>query len=114
MATLRNLTTGEVVVEHLERADTLWTRFRGLMLRRSLPVGGGLLIEPCSSIHMMWMRFPIDAVWLDADRRVTKVSPRVPRWIGLARGARGTRAVVELPATAASRVEPGHQLVVEP
>jgi uncharacterized membrane protein (UPF0127 family) len=114
MPRLRNVTTDEVLVDHLEHADSWWTRFRGLMLRRSLPGGYGLLIQPCSSIHMMWMLFPIDAIWLDEDLQVTKVSPRVPPWVGMARGARGTRMVVELGASRAHAVEVGHQLAIEP
>ncbi len=114
MPRLRNATTGEVVVEHLQLADTWWTRFRGLMLRRRLAPGAGLLIEPCKSIHMMWMLFPIDAIWLDTERRVTKVSSGVPPWIGAARGGKGAQSVVELPASGAANVHPGDQLSVEP
>lgn len=88
----------------------MWTRFRGLMLRKSLAEGEGLVIEPCSSIHMMFMRFPIDAVFFDRDRKVTKVARNVRPWIGLAGARRGTKGVIELPAGAAKDVQPGQQL----
>lgn len=113
MPRLLNTTTGEVVLEDLEHADSWWARLRGLMLRRPLPPGRGLLIEPCTSIHMMWMLFPIDAIWLDETDRVTKVSRRVPPWVGAALGGKGARKVVELRASAAANVQPGHELRVE-
>lgn len=91
-------------------ATNPWTRFRGLMLRRALPPGGGLVIRPCGSIHMMFMRFRIDAVFFDRENRVTKVARRVQPWTGFALGGRGAWGVVELPAGAAEGTEPGHVL----
>ena len=82
------------------------------MLRGNLEPGAGLDIRPCSSIHMMFMRFPIDAVCYDANLRVTKVSRRLHPWLGLAFGGRGAKGVIELPAGAAQNVEPGHQLEI--
>ena len=106
----RDTTTGRVIALDLEYATNLWTRFRGLMLRRELRAGHGLLIRPCSSIHMMWMRFPIDAVFVSASGRVTGVSRNVHPWWGFARGGRDTDAVLELRVGAAAGVEAGHQL----
>ncbi len=91
-------------------ATSAWARFRGLMLTGPLPTGGGLDIRPCGSIHMMFMRYPIDAVFYDADYRVTKVARRVRPWIGIAFGGRGAKGVIELPVGAADGVERGDQL----
>lgn len=113
MALVRNLDTGNIVVQQLEVASTHWSRFRGLMMRGSLAPGEGLLIEPCSSIHMMWMRFGIDAIWLDDDWQVTRVSRGVRPWVGLARGGRGAKRVIELASSAAAGVEAGHRLEVQ-
>jgi uncharacterized membrane protein (UPF0127 family) len=99
--------TGDVLVRDLEVANSYWARFRGLMLRGPLPQGGGLDISPCGSIHMMFMRFPIDAVFYDGDGKVTKVGRRVRPWIGMAFGGKGAKGVLELPAGAAANVEPG-------
>jgi len=54
-------------------AETFWTRFMGLMGQGRLPHREGLLIRPCNSIHMFFMRFPIDAVFLDSDYRIVKL-----------------------------------------
>jgi len=113
MARLVNVTSGTVLVEDLELADTWWRRFRGLMMRRRLAPDSGLLIAPCASIHMMWMLFPIDAIWLDREHRVMKVSRAIPPWLGAARGGKSSHAVVELPRGAAATVQRGDQLSVE-
>ncbi len=112
MATITNVTTGQAIAPRAAIADSYWSRFRGLMLRRRLEDGQGLDIRPCASIHMMFMLFPIDAVFYDGDLRVTKVSRRVPPWVGVAFGGKGAKGVVELPAGAAAGVERGHQLEI--
>ncbi len=83
------------------------------MLRRGLDIGGGLVIEPCNSIHMMFMRFPIDAVFYNKAHEVTRVARGLRPWTGFALGGRGARGVIELPEGAAQGVEPGHRLVFE-
>ncbi len=110
MTVIENKTTGAVVADHATSATNPWTRFRGLMLRSALGPGEGLIIRPCSSIHMMFMRFPIDAVFFDKDQRVTKVARNVRPWRGLAFGGRGAKCVIELPLGAAAGIEAGHQL----
>ncbi|HMO54761.1 MAG TPA: DUF192 domain-containing protein [Tepidiformaceae bacterium] len=98
----------EVVVgTAVKEAHGVVSRTRGLMFRRSLANGEGLDIRPCGSIHMMFMFFPIDAVFYDREFRVTKVARNLRPWIGLAFGGKGTRGVVELPVGAAAGVETG-------
>lgn len=81
-------------------ADNFLQRLRGLMLRSpaSLPLGMGLLIAPCYSIHMMFMRFAIDVVYLAEDYTVVKTVKNVRPWLGIsACFKKGTWAVLELP-----------------
>ncbi len=108
--TLVNETRDLVLATQLESATNPWTRFKGLMLRRHLPEGHALRIEPCASIHMMFMLFAIDAVFYDKNGVVSKVSRAVPPWIGFSIGARGTRGVIELPKGAAGATEKGDRL----
>ena len=61
-----------------------------------------LLLMPAPSIHTFFMRFPIDAVFLDGDKRVLKVAPDLPPWRAAA--AKNSRAVLELAAGEAARV----------
>ncbi len=54
-------------------ADTFWDRFRGLIGSDPPPRGEGLLIRPCNSIHMFFMRFAIDVIFLDGELNVVKL-----------------------------------------
>ena len=56
-----NLTRGGVVCERGVIADRALRRMRGLLGRRTLPEGEGMLLRPAPSIHTAFMRFPIDA-----------------------------------------------------
>lgn len=110
MAQLYRLETanGSVVADHVEVADTLWSRFMGLMFRRELLPGHGLAIRPCNSIHMFFMRFALDVVFVDADGRVVRVLDSIRPWRASSL-VRGAKAAIELPAGTAARsvVVPG-------
>ncbi len=93
---------GAVVCERCTLARNPLTRMRGLLGRRGLAQGEGLLLQPASSIHTFFMRFPIDAVFLDGDRRVLRVASGLPPWRAAA--AKHSRAVLELAAGEAARV----------
>jgi uncharacterized membrane protein (UPF0127 family) len=92
---------GEVVTPHLEKAGTMLTRMRGLLGRSSLDTDEGLWIVPCPSIHMFFMRFAIDAVFIDKDGYVVRVHERLRPW-RMARGGKHAHSVLELPAGRAS------------
>lgn len=62
--------SGKELATHVTVAASLPARIRGLLGRNSLPEGEGLLIRPCKGIHTFFMKFPIDAVFLDRDNRV--------------------------------------------
>jgi uncharacterized protein len=87
---------------------------RGLLGRDRLERSEGLLLRPASSIHTFFMRFPIDAVWLDRDLLVVGVTHDVSPWRTAAQ--RGARAVLELPAgeAAALGLEVGERLFLRP
>jgi uncharacterized membrane protein (UPF0127 family) len=103
---------GAVVCERCVVADSFLTRGKGLLGRRALDPDEGLLIKPCSSIHMFFMRFPIDAVFLDRDLRVLKVASQLKPWRMAAK--RGAKVVLEFGAGEAARtgLEPGVGLVL--
>jgi hypothetical protein len=103
----RNHTRNTVLGTSLEVASSFAGRFVGLMGRRELEPGGGLWLTPGSSIHMLFMRFPIDAVFLgrpDAEggRRVVAVRAALRPWIGVVWWARGADGCLELPAGTAA------------
>jgi len=96
-----NTTKNTVVAQQASIARTVWSRFWGLMGKGSLPDGHALVIDPCSSVHTMFMRFAIDAVFLDKNNRVVKVARSMhPYRAAIAPGA---ARVLELQAGGAER-----------
>jgi uncharacterized membrane protein (UPF0127 family) len=104
---------GNVVCEHCTLARNPYARMRGLLGRSGLAQGEGLLLQPAGSIHTAFMRFPIDAVFLDAERRIVRIAADLMPWRTAA--AKRSRAVLELAAGEAARVglQPGHLLRLE-
>lgn len=110
-----NLTRGNVVCEQAVIADRARRRMRGLLGRRSLPPGEGMLLQPSPSIHTAFLRFPIDVVFLDRNLRVIKLVEHLPPW-HTASAIEG-RSTLELSAGEIVRraVQVGDQLLaVEP
>jgi hypothetical protein len=98
---VRNLTSGRVLVARLEAAFDSTTRKKGLLGRDRLDAGAGLVIAPCGGVHTFFMRFPIDVLFAARDGRVVKVSHAVRPWrLALALSA---FCVIELPAGTAAR-----------
>ena len=98
----RNETRGTTLADSVETASSLWARFRGLMGRRSLPVRHALWITGTNGIHMFFMRFPIDAVFLgraasDGARPVLATRRNLHPWTGMVPLVRGAAGVLELP-----------------
>jgi uncharacterized membrane protein (UPF0127 family) len=109
----------EVICDRLEVADSVLKRMVGLMGRERLEPGDGLYIDS-NSIHMLFMRFPIDALFLsapdgDGARRVVTMRPNLPAWRGVVWWARGAKAVLELPAGTLEQhgVQPGDVVTIE-
>ena len=94
-------------------ADTPWLRLRGLLGRRSLGPDEGVLLRPAASIHMFFMRFAIDAVFLDADGVVLRIAAGVRPWRVAAK--RGAKAVLEIAEGEATRrgLAPASRVLVE-
>jgi uncharacterized membrane protein (UPF0127 family) len=92
---------GSIVCERCVLADTALARMRGLLGRQELPSGEGILLRPASSVHMAFMRFAIDAVFLDRDMRVVKIAADLKPWRMAA--ARRAKSVLEIRAGDAAR-----------
>lgn len=97
-----NTSDSSTVCERTVLADRPLTRMRGLLGRSELPRGEGLLLTPAPSIHTAFMRFAIDALFLDRQLRVLRIVPRMAPW--RAAGKRHTRSVLELPCGEAERL----------
>ena len=98
----RNLDRDTVLAERLETAGSLWAKFMGLMGRAALPAGSGMWLPATNGIHMMFMKFAIDAVFVgkpgpDGSRPVLSVHRALRAWIGLVPLVLGADGVLELP-----------------
>lgn len=102
--TTRRLTTaaGTVVATDVREATTMLARGLGLMFRRGLPDGHGLAITPCNSIHMFFMRFPLDVAFVNREGVVVRVYNGIRPWRA-SRIVRGARTAYELPAGTLAR-----------
>jgi uncharacterized membrane protein (UPF0127 family) len=109
-----NRRSGSAACERCTLADTARSRLAGLMGRKGLPSGEGILLRPAGSVHTCFMRFAIDAVFLDRDLRVLRITPGLRPW--RAARARGARAVLELPSGECERrgLAVGHELTLQP
>jgi uncharacterized membrane protein (UPF0127 family) len=102
-----------VVATRCDLANSFLTRGLGLIPRSRLGEGEGLLITKTGSITMFFMRFAIDAVFLDRSMRVLRVAQNLRPWVPAVGAPRGTDSVLELPAGTAARTgtQAGDELI---
>ncbi|MFH0753748.1 MAG: DUF192 domain-containing protein [Candidatus Omnitrophota bacterium] len=75
-----NLTQNTILCRHTEIADTFFSRARGLLGRKSLPMDAGMVITRCQSIHMFFMKFSIDVVFIDNAGIVVGAVTSIKPW----------------------------------
>ena len=110
---VRNQTRDAVLGTSVLVAQSSQERRTGLLNRSSLEPGEGLWIDPCEAVHCFGMKFAIDVLYLDRNKKVRKIRPDMKPWrISFCLPA---RSVLELPAGTANRTgtQPGDQLVFE-
>jgi uncharacterized membrane protein (UPF0127 family) len=118
----RNLSRGTLLAERLEDGASFWAKFMGLMGRATLPPGDGLWLPGENGIHMLFMRFPIDVVFVSrpedgptGSRRVLSARRAVPPWRGVVWRVGGAKGVLELPVgtVEASGTAVGDEIAIE-
>jgi uncharacterized membrane protein (UPF0127 family) len=100
----RNISRGTQLASRLEDGSSFWAKLMGLMGRSGLPAGEGLWLPGENGIHMLFMRFPIDVLFVappadgrDGPRRVLSLRRAVPPWRGVVWRVGGAKGVLELP-----------------
>ncbi len=78
-------------------ADSFLKRFRGLLGTRSLKDGQGILLNPCNSVHMVGMLYPIDIIYLDVNNRIIKLVENLQPFWGIS-CCWAAKSVLEVPA----------------
>ncbi len=110
--------TETVLATEVAFADSILSKTKGLMFRKSVPdeyalvmeMGTNLLGRPSrQAVHMLFVRFPIDVIWLVEDE-VTHIKTLKP-WRGS--GAARADRIIELPAGSADGVSVGDTVRVE-
>ena len=129
-AAARNETRGTVLAEHVEVGSSIWAKFWGLMGRPPLAAGSALWLPGENGIHMFFMRFPIDAVFVghpdggdegrggdpgrSGARAVVALHRNLRPWGGIVPLVRGANGVLELPAGTidATGTQPGDVIFI--
>ena len=101
---------GQVVCERCHLADRPLPRIRGLMAHPPPDPSEGMLLRPSWSIHTAFVRYPIDAVFLDEEMTILNIRSKLKPW--RAAWKKGAHSVLELPAGRCEKlgVGPGDKL----
>lgn len=75
-----NPATQEIIAEDLKLNNTFFSRLIGLMFKKSLPAGSGVILKPCTQIHTCFMRFNIDVMFLDKNLQVLHIIENMRPW----------------------------------
>lgn len=94
---IENATRQTVVAADGRRASSFIERGTGLMFARTLDTDSCLVIDPCGSVHMFGMRFPIDVLYVGGDDRVVRIQESLKPWRIGPLYTRGAKYVIELP-----------------
>lgn len=115
-----NKASKKTLVRKVELADSLWKQTRGLMFRKSLPKGSGLLMDFKSErkvgIWMLFMRFPIDLIYINSEKKVVDIKGNVkpvslnPLTWRVYYPKKPARYVLEVPAGTAGKTKIGESL----
>ncbi len=112
-----------MLADRLEDGASFWAKFMGLMGRAALPPGNGLWLPGENGIHMLFMRFPIDVVFVSrpteggsGPRRVLAARRSVPPWRGVVWRVGGAKGILELPAGTieATATAVGDEIAIDP
>jgi uncharacterized membrane protein (UPF0127 family) len=101
---IENVTRDQILADQATEAASFLSRGRGLMFSPPLPEGGGLVIEPCNSIHMFFMRYPLDVIFTDSEGRVVFMYRGIKPW-RMGRLVRGAKRAIELPEGTVDRTQ---------
>jgi len=101
-----------LLADQVKCADTFFKRFVGLMGKKSICAGEGLLLKNCSSVHCFFMQFPIDVVYLSKDMKVLYVETIQPWHIGSF--VKKTKHILELPVGSAQGLSVATQIKIYP
>lgn len=108
-----NIDTGKIIVEKFHIAQTFWQRLFGLITYKTLPDNEGMILINSNGIHTLFMRFPIDVLYVNEYYQIIEVYRDVKPW-KLLPIRKKAKYVIEIPAgtIANSRTKKGHRVII--
>jgi uncharacterized membrane protein (UPF0127 family) len=97
-----NKTKNTILAQRAEVAATILKGIKGLLGRKGIGEGEGMIIKPCSSIHTFFMQFPIDVIFLNKDNQIAALREYMPPYRMFSTWFKG-KQVIELPAGTISK-----------
>ncbi len=99
---LRCAGSGLPVVLAVSKTETVVERMRGMLGKRPPPPGTGLWLSPCNAVHMFFMSYSLDIIYLNRDLQIVKIVSSLEPWrLSMCPGA---HSVVELAAKECERI----------
>lgn len=99
-----NKTKQTTLADRAWLATSFLSRLKGLLFTSSIKTGQGLLLKPCNSIHMFWMLYAIDAIFIDKQGVVVGIVENLRPW-SISKTYRGAHSCLELPPGTVSHTE---------
>lgn len=96
MITLINKSKNKIIGDRIEIAETYCTRLKGLLGKKHLDIGEGLIIRPCNNIHMLFMNISLDIVFMSRSGEVVYLIKGIKPW-RISPIVRNAYEVLELP-----------------
>ena len=93
---------GKVIIQNAEIADSFFSRFKGLMFKKSIAEDYALHIKPCNQIHTFNMRFSIDVIYLSETGKVIRIDENV-KSNRVCKTVKGAKSVIETNCLSASK-----------
>ena len=93
----------QIITDNARRADSFFSRFKGLMFVKEIEDNYALHITPCNQIHMLNMRFALDVIYLGQNGRVVKIDENVQPG-KICKTVRNAKSVIEMKASAAAKL----------
>lgn len=98
---ITNRTRNKVISREILLCNKLWSSMKGLMFRKELQENQCLLIDlhkdTNASIHMFFVNFPIDIIWLNSEKRVVDFARNVQPNTPYKAPSKFARYILELP-----------------
>ncbi|MFN8577842.1 MAG: DUF192 domain-containing protein [Candidatus Sericytochromatia bacterium] len=111
---IANSKNNEILGDKIIYANTPYRRFIGLMGKKEINEGQGVFLTPCNSIHMMFMKFPIDIIFLDRKNKIIHITENIQPW-KISKIVFMAQSVLELPVGSVSKTDSkvGDKLTIE-